>query len=113
MKSSSNYLDYVPQLKKNVSYTADENSAVTLSVAHNGFFDRIAQKLFKRSAVTAIELEGQGNFILPLIDGNRTIYEIALAVREQFGEEAEPVFQRVSAFIGILKGNDIIEYKAK
>ena len=110
---NKNYLDFIPVIKGNVSYETCSGAAgseITVFVSHSGFWDRIAQKFFRKSKISSIKLEGQGNFIFPLIDGNKSVYDIALAVREHFGADSEPVFDRVALFMKLLERNNLISY---
>ena len=40
-----------------------------------------------------------GSFIWPLIDGKRTIYDIALLVKEKYGDKAEPLYNRLVQYM--------------
>ena len=51
-----------------------------------------------------------GNFIWPLMDGERTVYDIAMLVREEFGERAEPLFQRLVQYVKNLESYGFVEH---
>ena len=91
MKKDNNLLDYVPRIPKKLNWTEDDEHRVTVDVENKGVFNRIAQKCFGRPAVSHIALEQFGSFIWKQIDGVHTIYDIALLVKEEFGEDAEPL----------------------
>jgi hypothetical protein len=40
-----------------------------------------------------------GNFIWPLIDGKRTVGDIALLVKAEFGDKAEPLYNRLVVYM--------------
>ena len=40
-----------------------------------------------------------GSFIWSLIDGKRTIYDIALLVKEKYGDKAEPLYNRLVQYM--------------
>ena len=92
MKKDNNLLDYVPRIPEKLNWTEDDEHRVTVDVENKGVFNRIAQKCFGRPAVSHIALEQFGSFIWKQIDGVHTIYDIALLVKEEFGEDAEPLF---------------------
>jgi len=71
-------------------------------------FNRIAQKCFGRPAVSHIALEQFGSFIWKQIDGVHTIYDIALLVKEEFGEDAEPLYDRLLAYFRTLQGHGFV-----
>ena len=111
-KQQENYLDYVPVISgKNTWDTAD--GKVTIHMVHRGLYASIAQKFFHRPRVSHIDLDEMGSFIFPLIDGQRTVGDIALLVKERFGAEAEPLYERLSKYMQILRNNGFIYYKGK
>lgn len=48
-------------------------------------------------------LEKTGSFIWPLIDGERTIFEIGKIVGDHFGNDADPLYVRLSDYFRLLK----------
>lgn len=95
---SKNYLDYIPS-HTGLKYETDTDGTVTLFVENKGLFNKIAQLLFKKPKTSQIHLEYMGSFIWPLIDGKRTIYDIALLVKEQYGDKAEPLYNRLVQYM--------------
>lgn len=80
---------------------------------NRGLFNRIAQILFKRPKISWIELEGMGSFIWNQIDGKRNVYEIGKLVKEKYGQEAEPLYERLSTYIKTLHNSCFIVYENK
>ena len=64
-----NYLDRKPVRNKNVSWKQDDENKVTLEIENTGFFNTIAQKVFKKPKVSYIHLDENGSFLWPLLDG--------------------------------------------
>ena len=52
-----------------------------------------------------------GSFILPLLDGDKTIIEIGDCVKEKFGDKANPLYERLAQFFRILENNNFIYWK--
>lgn len=98
MVPSKNYLDYIP-LHGNLQYETDDKGSVTLFVENKGLFNKIAQLFFKKPKISQIHLEHMGSFIWSLIDGKRTIYDIALLVKEKYGDKAEPLYNRLVQYM--------------
>ncbi len=98
-----NYLDYIPRYNEQYSFEADSDGKVTILVENKGFFNLVAQKLFGKPKVTQVHLDEMGNFVWPLIDGKRTVYDIALLVKEAFGHKAEPLYERLSVYMRTLE----------
>jgi len=55
-----------------------------------------------------IDLDAFGSHVWERIDGAATVRDIGLSLREAFGEEVEPVFQRVGIFCRQLAANRFI-----
>ena len=110
-KVTVNYLERVPVRNEAYAWTTDENGIVTLEVENRGVFNRIAQKLFKKPKISYIHLEENGSFIWPLLDGEMTISQIGEEVGEHFGEKANPLYERLIKYLGILESYRFIKYK--
>ncbi len=110
-KEKKNYLECVPVRNESIGWKNDEKNIVTLEIENKGFFNTIAQKLFKKPKVSFIHLDANGSFVWPLIDGQRNIAEIGALVREHFGEECEPLYERLIKFFEILKSYNFISFK--
>lgn len=111
MKKSGNYLEKIPCYKEGLGYETDESGKVTLLIENKGVFNRIAQKLFKKPKISYIHLDEMGSFIWPLIDGEKDITEIGKAVKEHFGEKAEPLYERLAKYFQILESYGFISFK--
>lgn len=90
-----------------------EMGNVTLFQENKGVFHFLAQKILKKPKVSQIHLDEMGNFVWPLIDGTRTVYEIAQLVKEEFGEKAEPLYERLVQYIQNLENYGFIEVREK
>lgn len=107
-KQRKNYLDLIPERASGLAWSQDGEGIVILEVENTGVFNRIAQKLFKRPKVTKVHMEQFGSFLWPLIDGERTVTELADLLKEQFGEEAEPLYPRVAKYMQIMESYHFI-----
>lgn len=110
-KQQVNYLDLIPERAAELTWSADEEGMIILEVENTGVFNRIAQKLFKRPKYTKVHMEKYGSFLWPLIDGERTVMELADLQKAQFGEEVEPLYPRVAKYIQIMESYDFISLK--
>ena len=104
-----NYLDLFPVHNGACHYEIGDEARVTIYVENKGIFHLIARKLFHRPKTTQIDLDEMGNFIWPLLDGTHTIYEIGIMVRQRFGEEAEPLYERLVMYIRNLKNYGFVK----
>jgi len=109
MKDSSNFLEFIP-VRADILWSEKEG-IVTLEIENKGLFNRIAQKLFKKPKISYIHLDEMGSFIWPRLDGKLTVSELGELVKEQFGEKAEPLYERLSKYISILKSYGFVTFK--
>ncbi|MCR5580723.1 MAG: PqqD family protein [Pseudobutyrivibrio sp.] len=98
-RTSENYLDYIFKISDGLIWTLNESGEVVVEMENKGFTNRLAQKFFKRPAVSHIHLEGMGSFIFTCIDGNRSVHEIGQMVHDKYGDEAEPLYERLSVYM--------------
>ena len=108
MKQKKNYLDFVPKKNPAFCWELDDDGRVVILIENRGIYNRIAQKLLKKPRVSRITLEKFGSFIWRQIDGTRSVYEISGLVSEEFGEEAEPLIERLVKYLRILQNNRFI-----
>lgn len=110
-KQQKNYLDLVPERAAAINWKKDEDGTIVLEVENTGAFNRIAQKLFKRPKYTKVHMEKYGSFLWPLIDGERTVMELAQLQKEAFGEEVEPLYPRIVKYIQIMESYHFISFR--
>ena len=111
--TGENYLDYVPCHNPEIKYEIDGEHKVTIFQENRGMFNFIAQKLFKKPRISQIHLDEMGNFIWPLMDGERNLIEIAELVKAEFGEKAEPLYNRLVQYVRTLETYGFITVKPK
>lgn len=112
-KSSENYLDYIPVHNDEYKSEMSEDGSITIFVENKGVFNRAAQLLLKKPKVSQIHLDEMGNFIWPLIDGKRNIYDISVLVKEHFGDKAEPLYNRLVQYMKIMESYGFIKFSNK
>lgn len=110
-KDDKNYLDLIPVRSGKISFETDENGQVTILVENKGIINTLMQKLLKKPRITRIDLQGQGNFVWLCIDGKRTVFDIAALVRERFGDEAEPLYDRLVTYMHTLENCGFVVMK--
>ncbi|MBQ2898082.1 MAG: PqqD family protein [Clostridia bacterium] len=86
-----------------------ENDVVTLEIENKGFFNRIAQKFFKKPKTSYIHLDEMGSFIWKHLDGETSLVDIGKLVEEKFGEKANPLYERLSKYISILQSYGFVD----
>lgn len=110
-KLSENYLKRIPVKSEKLGWKKDENGIVTLEIENTGVFNRIFQKLLKKPKISYIHLDETGSFIWPLIDGEKDIIALGEYMEKEFGEKAQPLYERLAKFFQILESYNFITWK--
>lgn len=110
-KQQQNYLDLIPERKPELVWNTDDKGIIVLEVENTGIFNHIAQKLFKKPEYTKVHMEKYGSFLWPLIDGKRTVTELAGLLKAQFGNEVEPLYPRIVKYMQIMESYHFIRMK--
>lgn len=105
-----NYLDLIPEKSESLRWHVDLKNRVILEVENIGIMNKIAQNLFNKPRYTKIHLDANGSYIWPLIDGKHTVEDIALLVKEEFGEAAEPLYPRIIKYFQIVESYHFIKF---
>ena len=112
-KKQQNYLDFVPVINPKNTWAADEAGVVTIHMVHRGFYASIAQKFFHTPRVSHIKLDEYGSFLWKEMDGERSVGQLALKMKERFGEQAEPLYDRLVKYMQILHNNQFVLFRGK
>lgn len=112
-KGKENYLDYIPRHNALYEYEKNKTGHIEIKVRNKGLFNKIAQLFFKRPKYSNIELDDFGTFVWECIDGKTSIHKIGEAVRQKFGKEAEPLYERLTRFVKVLHENGFVVYANK
>lgn len=102
-KKSGNYLEFVPYRNPKFDSVTDDNGNVIILKKNEGIFCKITQKVFGKPAVSQIHLDDMGSFIWLLIDGEKNILLIAELVKAEFGDKAEPLYNRLVQYFVTLE----------
>lgn len=109
-EAAENYLERKPKRPEGLQWSADEAGIVTLDIENTGVMNRIAQKLLHKPKVTHIHLDEIGSFVWPLLDGERDIVALGILVKDQFGEKADPLYERLAKYFQILDSYHFVEW---
>lgn len=110
-KKKENYLDYVFMRNPEMDWREKEDGKVVVIIEWKGFYNRIAQKVFKKPSKSEIELDELGSFVWKQIDGNRDLFEVSQLMKKEFGDKIEPVYERLFKFVEIMKENKLVVLK--
>lgn len=107
-KKTPNILDMIPVRK----YRWIEKDTVSVKVPR--FRSRLGKqfgKLLKKDPTYNVNLDKYGSYIWKLCDGKRTVRIIGQSLSEKYGDEVEPLNQRLGELFHIMEANKLIIYK--
>lgn len=104
---SENYLERKPCRSNGIKWTVDDGK-VSLEIENTGVFNSIAQKLFKKPRISYIHLDEMGSFVWPRLSGDKTIIELGEDVAKEFGDKANPLYERLVKYFQILESYKFI-----
>ena len=107
-KKKENSLDFIPVVNGQNTWDRGEDGVVTIHMVNRGFYNTLAQKLFHTPRVSHIKLDEYGSFLWMRIDGVKTVGQLALELKEAYGEKAEPLYDRLVKYMQILRNNRFI-----
>lgn len=70
----------------------------------------VGERLSYSLSMRKIRLDERGSFLWHLIDGERSVAEVAEGMRGQFGEGVEPAEERVGQLIRMLRRERLLAY---
>lgn len=111
-KNKANFLDFVPYHSPKITYS-EKDGIITVDMYHKGFYASVAQKLFHRPSVSHIKLDTYGSFVWKNINEQNTVADIADNIKNEFGKDIEPLYERLIQYMRILHNNKFIFYKEK
>ncbi|MCX8009628.1 MAG: PqqD family protein [Ignavibacteria bacterium] len=104
-----NYLDLTPFHNFNFEY--DENNLVTVLVPR--FTDKILSRILLprlKSPYIKMKLDELGTETWNLIDGKRTVKQIADLLTSKFGDRVQPVYERLTTFLTQMYKQEFISF---
>ena len=112
-KKKNNFLDYIPQIHPDITWDENNKKRITIHVKNKGFYNRVAQFFLKRPKISHIDLDEYGSFLWKHITGNSTVEDLGRRMKESFGEQAEPLYERLIKYLQILRNNRFIILEKK
>ena len=101
-KVQNNYIDRIPKRAEKIKWENREGD-ITLQKKNEGFCNRLFQKMLKKPDVSFVHLDKEGSFIWKNIDGKSSIYDIGQKLKDEFGDEVQPLYERLSIYINTLQ----------
>ncbi len=103
MKTNEDVLNIIYKKNNDFMYETDENGAIIVLEEQNHWIQRLFRKIgFKIPKYKKTELDKFGSFILKQVDGEKTVEEIGELLSKEFGEEANPLYERLLLFLNYI-----------
>lgn len=107
-KIPANYMEQIPMRDDKHPWRMTVDGMAEVDMEHNGFFDRIAQRVFKKPRTSHIALDKYGTVVWKSMNGENTIADIVQIMEEAFPDETDRMLDRVVTFIITLRHNGFI-----
>nr|WP_312579805.1 PqqD family protein [Sedimentibacter sp.] len=108
IKKSDNFLELIPKKADKYQWTEDKDGKIQVTIPRDGLLNKIVRTFFKTPKHYNVDLDCFGSFVFKNIDGNNNVQEIGSLLKNQFGENAEPIYERLVTFMNILRQNKFI-----
>ena len=111
-KPKINLLDLIPV--RNIKWEKKEDGLITLFKPkfEHAFFKKYVLPRLKKPHYK-INLDHVGSFTWELCDGSLRVKEVAKNLKDKFGEEVEPLYDRLALFLQSLEKTHLIFYKTE
>lgn len=103
-------MERVPEISKKISWCTKDN-LVIITMKNRGIMNFLMQKIFHKPRVSVIHLDEIGSFIWQQIDGKNTTHQIADKLKNNFGENINPLYERLFKYFEILSDYKFIIFK--
>ena len=110
MKEKKNYIDNIPRIN-DMKWEVLEDGIVEITVENIGFYNKVAQRLFKKPRYSFIKWDEYGSFVWQQIDGKKSIYEIGNELGNKHKGASDQLYERLSKYFGILERNKYIVFE--
>ena len=99
MNSINDELNIIFKICDTIKYDIDENGIVTLLERQDHIIQRIFRKLkVKIPMYKRITFDEYSSEVFNQIDGNKTVKEIGEKLKEKYGDNVEPLYERLLVF---------------
>lgn len=109
IKKKDNFMLYIPL--KNHKDWVEKGDIVYLIFNHNKKIEKFMNWLTKKPKVTDIELDEMGTRVWNLINGERSVYRIGQSLSNMYGQECEPVYNRLIMYLRYLNKRGWIKFR--
>ncbi|MDO4169075.1 MAG: PqqD family protein [Lachnospiraceae bacterium] len=110
--TDKNYLDHIPKINDK-KWEVLEDGMVEVVVENTGFYNTVAQKIFKKPRYSFIKLDEYGSYVWQQIDGEKSIFEIGEKLKKHHKGASNQLYERLATYFGILEKNEYVVFVDK
>lgn len=108
IKKGDSYLDLIPVRIESMEWYEGDDGKIHIRIPRKTPVDRLV-RLFKNTPDhMRVDLDEIGSSAWKSMDGINTIGDICDLMTDRFGDDVEPVYERVGTYINILRNNKFI-----
>jgi hypothetical protein len=111
VNKSKNFLDMVPIKNEKLKTEITDKGLVQIIIPRDGLMDRLVRLFLKTPDVMRIDFDAIGTCVWNAIDSKRNMQEIGDILKKEFGDEIEPIYERLGSHMNVLKNNKFIKIK--
>ncbi|MED1662566.1 PqqD family protein [Brevibacillus laterosporus] len=112
-KKHGNLLTMRPMLAKRIMLGKSEDGISTIIIPRDSWLERLSVRYLRQPAAFRIKLDVLGSYVIARCTGTYTVAEIAEEIRQEFGEQAEPVLPRLSRFFQMIETNQWVTWRER
>lgn len=106
LNNNEEVLNLVFKISDGLEYEVDNDNIVTILEKQDHKIQKFFRKIkFKIPEYKRISLDKYGSFVFLQIDGKKTVREIGKNLEAEFGEEIQPLYQRLLLFLNHIEVN--------
>lgn len=107
-----NILQMRPMLKSKITLEplTEDKTLYQVLIPRTNWLERLSIRFLNQPAHHRIQLDLLGSFVLRHCTGDYLVEQIETLLEKQFGQQAEPIRERLIAFLVIVETNDWIEW---
>lgn len=109
-KKDRNILDLIPLIPDHIELIKDSEGAARLKINRVSRIEKFVTRYFKIASYQTVDLDEMGSVVMGAIDGKRTVNDIAMVVKDHFGDTAEPLYERLIFFFKALHRNKFVTF---
>jgi hypothetical protein len=110
IKREKNLLDMIPSKNDRLKTVPGEDGFLDVVIERNSLWDRFARLFAEIPPTFTVKLDAHGSFVWETINGHRNAGEIAAMLREKFGDDVEPIYERLALYLKLLANNNLIKF---